>query len=930
MPKDREQIKKLSRKLVENGGSTPLAQLDVALDISEKLEELTQKLEPKEIGDNATFVIKGLKGDKGDKHSDEEVIELIKPLIPEPLKGHDGKDGKDSTVPGPKGDKGDKGDPGKDGRDGVDGIGINGKDGSPDTPDQVMEKVKASQILIPLEKLDGLSTFEKKIKADISVPQTTSLINGKRAKNINFTNATVTYSDDTANVTTTGGGGGGSGDVVGPSGATDNAIARFDTTTGKLIQDSVITIADTTGNMAGVGTINTLTLPTSNFVGLTDSQTLSNKILDQAKIVNSGFLSDNNGNELLIFTTTAAAINELTFANAATGNAPKFTATGGDPNISINFVPKGTGTLQVNGTPVLTSMTVAGSGTELQYRSSATALAALTGSSVSGANLSLAGGLTITPSASTGSPTRPLTVTAPAHTALTASTEFTNINFDLSATQQFATGAKTTQRAMRIQGPTYSAVGATTITSAQTLNIGLPVAGANTTFTNSYGLVVGTPNDFINSMVNFGGPLNSFYQVSAQNTSNGTLASTDYVAQNDTSTNGTNFVDMGITSSGFTDSNFTLWGGASAAYLFSEAQNLTLATMRAGATLRIGTGGTLLANLRAVFEDSQFLLTPGVATTGSPSALSITGAAHTTLTASTEASDVLLSLNRTVQFSTGALTKQTAVRILAPTYSFVGASTISDAATLYINDAPGTGTNATITRKYAIWVDSGVIRGDNEFLGGNGSNTNPTYGFVNDTNTGFYRVAAGRIGIAINGSGKIDTSSTYIGSFTSGGFQIRHSQGNSATVPVYAFFTSTTSGMNMSAANTLNLITNSLTAIEMDSAQKVSIGGQAPVSTLDVRGSLSVAYVAKTANYTATVSDYTINCTSGTFQVTLPTAVGIPGRIYVVVNSGAGTITIGTTSSQTFVNVTGTPTTLTLATLGSYMVQSNGANWMVI
>lgn len=36
----------------------------------------------------------------------------------------------------------------------------------------------------------------------------------------------------------------GTGDVVGPAGATDNAIARFDTATGKLIQNSVVTISD--------------------------------------------------------------------------------------------------------------------------------------------------------------------------------------------------------------------------------------------------------------------------------------------------------------------------------------------------------------------------------------------------------------------------------------------------------------------------------------------------------------------------------------------------------------------------------------------------------------------------------------------------------------------------------------------------------------
>lgn len=47
----------------------------------------------------------------------------------------------------------------------------------------------------------------------------------------------------------------GTGDVVGPATATDNAIVRFDGTTGKLIQNSAVTIADTTGNMSGVGTI---------------------------------------------------------------------------------------------------------------------------------------------------------------------------------------------------------------------------------------------------------------------------------------------------------------------------------------------------------------------------------------------------------------------------------------------------------------------------------------------------------------------------------------------------------------------------------------------------------------------------------------------------------------------------------------------------
>lgn len=40
------------------------------------------------------------------------------------------------------------------------------------------------------------------------------------------------------------GGGGGLGDVVGPASATDNALVRFDTTTGKLIQNSAVTLND--------------------------------------------------------------------------------------------------------------------------------------------------------------------------------------------------------------------------------------------------------------------------------------------------------------------------------------------------------------------------------------------------------------------------------------------------------------------------------------------------------------------------------------------------------------------------------------------------------------------------------------------------------------------------------------------------------------
>ena len=66
-------------------------------------------------------------------------------------------------------------------------------------------------------------------------------------------------------------------------------------------------------------------------------------------------INDENGNEQIIFQTTASAVNQFDITNAATGNAPSISATGGDSNISINLVPKGTGEVQANGSGLATT-----------------------------------------------------------------------------------------------------------------------------------------------------------------------------------------------------------------------------------------------------------------------------------------------------------------------------------------------------------------------------------------------------------------------------------------------------------------------------------------------------------------------------------------------------------------------------------------------
>ena len=123
-----------------------------------------------------------------------------------------------------------------------------------------------------------------------------------------YPNFTITSTDSKA------------GDVVGPSSATDNAIVRFDTTTGKLIQNSVVTMDDT-GVIAGA----TLTSPKIN------------EILDT------------NGNEILGLSPTASATDFLTVKNGIGVGVPlHFYADGTSTNIGLHIQPKGSGLVTIS------------------------------------------------------------------------------------------------------------------------------------------------------------------------------------------------------------------------------------------------------------------------------------------------------------------------------------------------------------------------------------------------------------------------------------------------------------------------------------------------------------------------------------------------------------------------------------------------------
>ena len=83
--------------------------------------------------------------------------------------------------------------------------------------------------------------------------------------------------------------------------------------------------------------------------------------------------------------------------------------------------------------------------------------------------------------------------------------------------------------------------------------------------------------------------------------------------------------------------------------------------------------------------------------------------------------------------------------------------------------------------------------------------------------------------------------------------------------------------------------------------------------------------VNKTGDYTITSSDYCVNVTANTCTITLPSAIGLAGYIFIIKNSGAGTVTV--TGSET---IDGAATAVLAAgSKASITVQSTGTNYII-
>jgi len=110
------------------------------------------------------------------------------------------------------------------------------------------------------------------------------------------------------------------------------------------------------------------------------------------------------------------------------------------------------------------------------------------------------------------------------------------------------------------------------------------------------------------------------------------------------------------------------------------------------------------------------------------------------------------------------------------------------------------------------------------------------------------------------------------------------------------------------------------------SANTLFVSGLTQTSGLTSTGGITFPQKTVNSTYTATTSDYMIDVSGGTFNVYLPTSVGIQGKLYAIKNNGGGAVTVYPFGSEKLDD----KSFLILSETNSVQLVSNGSQFVIL
>jgi hypothetical protein len=114
--------------------------------------------------------------------------------------------------------------------------------------------------------------------------------------------------------------------------------------------------------------------------------------------------------------------------------------------------------------------------------------------------------------------------------------------------------------------------------------------------------------DYPNAEIQIDANVNSYSQIISTNHSPGTNASSDYVAVNNIGDDSNNYIDFGINSNTYSNSDYAVTQ-ANDGYMYVNGGDLALGTQTAGKVINLFTGGTNnVNNIRAVVSDGSLTM----------------------------------------------------------------------------------------------------------------------------------------------------------------------------------------------------------------------------------------------------------------------------------------------------------------------------------